>query len=179
LYARPEVVDGSEYWVIHKVHLNFECQPKPDNKSRSYTTTQLTEWGVIPTVAAYVPSSAGGKNGGGQVTQFGTMILKADKVQLKRDQLLKMLQKKKCNSTEHAIQQFALLDSYLESDLQNEIEARERRLAGYVCYTHRIHNLFLFHFPSAPIPFSHCNKAYNYTTSTATYRCIRMQIQMV
>ncbi len=29
LYARPEVVDGSEYWVIHKVHLNFECQPKP------------------------------------------------------------------------------------------------------------------------------------------------------
>jgi hypothetical protein len=61
LYARPEVVDGSEYWVIHKVHLNFECQPKPDNKSRSYTTTQLTEWGVIPTVAAYVPSSAGGK----------------------------------------------------------------------------------------------------------------------
>ena len=52
LYARPEVVDGSEYWVVHKVHLNFECQPKPGNKSRSYTTTQSTEWGVIPTVAA-------------------------------------------------------------------------------------------------------------------------------
>ena len=71
--------------LIHNAQLKFECQPKPDNKSRSYTTTQLTEWGVIPTVAAYVPSSAGGKNGGGQVTQFGTMILKADKVQLKSE----------------------------------------------------------------------------------------------
>ncbi len=67
LYARPEVVDGSEYWVIHNVHLKFECQPKPDNKSRSYTTNQLKEWGdcVIPTAASYAPSSAGGKIGGG------------------------------------------------------------------------------------------------------------------
>jgi hypothetical protein len=39
LYARPEVEvvgGGSEYWVIHNVLLKFECQPKPDNKSRSY-----------------------------------------------------------------------------------------------------------------------------------------------
>jgi hypothetical protein len=55
------------------------------------------------------------------------MILKADKVQLKRGQLVKMLQKKKCSFTEHVIQQFGLLDSYLETEFQNETEARERR----------------------------------------------------
>ena len=40
LYARPEVVDGSEYWVIHNVHLKFECQPKPDNESRHHNSVE-------------------------------------------------------------------------------------------------------------------------------------------
>ncbi len=163
MYARPEVVDGSEYWVIHNFHWKFECQPKPDNKPRSYTTTQLKEWGVIPTAASYVPSSTGGKNGGGQITQFGTMILKADKVQLKRGQLVKMLQKKKCSSTEHAIQQFGLLDYYLETDLQNEIEARECRLAGYVCYAHTIHMC------ATHIQFFICKIIHSFSINTSSF----------
>jgi hypothetical protein len=122
----------------------------------------LKEWGVIPTAASYVPSSAGGKNGGGQVTQFGTMILKADKVQLKRGQLLvKMLQKKECSSTEHAIQQFGPLDSYLVGDRFAERNRGKRAPPCWVCvHTHTFAKSFI-HFPSTPIPFSHCNKAYN------------------
>jgi hypothetical protein len=87
--------------------------------------------------ASYVPSSAGGRIGVGQVQQFGLMIQKAGKNQLKRGQLLQMLQKKKLSSAEFAIQQFGLAESYLIG-VRFEERHRDERAAPCEVYTHII-----------------------------------------
>jgi hypothetical protein len=90
-------------------------------------------WGVVPTGAGYVPTSAGGKNGGGQVEQLAAMVRLTDKVQLKTNQLRGIIDKKGGNTTEHNIQQFGLLQSFLQMDFQNEADTRQhflKKMAG-------------------------------------------------
>jgi hypothetical protein len=106
--------------------MSFTCPPA--KKQRQYQTSQFMTWGVIPTAAGYVPTSAGGKKDGGQVEQLAAMAMLTDKAQLKTNQLRGLIDKKAGNTTEHNLQQFVLLQSFLQMDLQNEADARERFL---------------------------------------------------
>ncbi len=56
------------------------------------------------------------------------MVRTTDKVLLKTKQLRGIVDKKSGNTTEHNIQQFTVLQSFLEIDLANEAEARQRYL---------------------------------------------------
>ena len=126
--ARSVLIEGSTQWQIGKLNLSFHCTPqKTKGRKRHYTTKQLLAWGVIPTAVSFVPTTAGGRVGGGQVKQFGTMVKHSDGVALKRTQLSDILKQKKSSTTEVQIQQFALLQSYSELDLKQEVDAIERR----------------------------------------------------
>jgi hypothetical protein len=82
--ARPLLIEGCTQWKIGKCNLSFHCTRKTEGRNRHYTTKQLLAWGVIPTAVAFVPTSAGGRIGVGQVKQFGTMVKHSDGVALKR-----------------------------------------------------------------------------------------------
>jgi hypothetical protein len=56
--------------------------PKQKGNTKQ-VTSQLMTWGVIPTAAAYAPTSAGGRKRGGQVEKLASMVRLTDKVQLK------------------------------------------------------------------------------------------------
>ncbi len=124
--ARSVLIEGCTQWQIGKLNLSFHCTPKTKGRKRHYTTKQLLAWGIIPTAVAFIPTSAGGRVGGGQVKQFGTMVKHSDGVTLKRTQLSDILKEKKSSTTELQIQQFALLQSYCELDLKQEADAIER-----------------------------------------------------
>ncbi len=70
----PELSTVSGAWKITTSHLTFMCSNlgKPN---KQYSIKQLMGWGVIPTAAAYIPTSAGGNKSGGQIKQLGTMLL--------------------------------------------------------------------------------------------------------
>ena len=59
--------------------------------------------------------------------QFGAMVTHSDGVALKRTQLSDILKQRKSSTTELQIQQFALLQSYCELDLKQELHEIERR----------------------------------------------------
>jgi hypothetical protein len=108
--ARSILIEGCTLWKICKVNLSFHCTRKTEGRNRHYITKQLLAWGIIPTEVAFVPTSAGGRISGGQVKQLGLMVKHTDGVALKRTQLS------------------ALLKSYLELDLKEEVDAIERRM---------------------------------------------------
>ena len=80
----------------------------------------MTAWGIIPTATSYIPTASSTKRAVGQLQQLGSMVQISDKVHLKKTQIAGILDAKKKCTTEHHIQQFALLQSFLEIDLENE-----------------------------------------------------------
>jgi hypothetical protein len=54
------------------------------------------------------------------------MVQKSDKLTLKKSQILSLLDAKRKDSYEVQIQQFGLLQSYLQEDLQQETDSRQR-----------------------------------------------------
>lgn len=126
--ARSSVENGNTVWSLKSVNLGFTCRIDGKKQKRQYTTKQLMTWGVIPTASSYIPTRAGDRSGGGQNEQLAQMIKTSDKVHLKKTQISRILDSKTRNTTEHNIQQFGLLQSYLDIDFNNELEARERML---------------------------------------------------
>ena len=125
------IINGVDAWKITTSNLTFNCSNlgKPN---RQYSIKQLMGWGVIPTAAAYIPTSAGGNKSGGQIKQLGTMLQTTDKIRLKKTQLAKIIDQKKADTSDHMVQQYGLLQSYLELDMEEESGKNQRILSkGY------------------------------------------------
>jgi hypothetical protein len=70
-----------------------------------------------------------------QVERLAAMVRLTDKVKLKTNQLRGIIDEKAGNTTEHNIQQFRLLQGFLQLDFQNEAEAIQRflkKMAGNI-----------------------------------------------
>ena len=121
--AKPRVTESGDIeWSLLKVCLEFSCTIS--KTKRQYTSKQLLQWGVMPTAKAYIPTKATGRTGGGQVQQLATMVQQSDKITLKKTQTLSLLDAKRKDTNEVQIQQFGLLHSYLQEDLQHEVDSR-------------------------------------------------------